>query len=153
MVRAPSACCVRKELSCECDADRFIAAWLGVCLLPQSAVRAPCWGHSCLMEKSSSWEGGVSGSCCLKKERERESEREKTPPSPQAGIGGGDGGHVVLAILPSVTVWMRAFCSYPIMPGMLLATGVISAICRSWCRSAKGLADGTLFLGVCVFGF
>lgn len=77
----------------------------------------------------------------------------KTPLSPQAGIGGGDRGHVVLAILPSVTVWMRAFCSYPIMPGMPLATWVISAICRSWCRSANGLADGTLFLGVCVFSF
>lgn len=36
---------------------------------------------------------------------------------------------------------------------MPLATWVISAICRSWCRSANGLADGTLFLGVCVFGF
>lgn len=57
-------------------------------------------------------------------------------------------GHVFLATLPSAPVWMRAPCSYPIMPGMLLATWVISAICRSWCRSANGLADGTLFLGV-----
>lgn len=39
------------------------------------------------------------------------------------------------------------------MPGMLLATWAISAICRFWCRSANGLADGTLFLGVGVFGF
>lgn len=47
----------------------------------------------------------------------------------------------------------ESFCSYPIMPGMLFATWAISAICRSWCRSANGLADGTLFLGVGVFGF
>ena len=99
------------------------------------------------------------GRCCFrlllfkKKKKKLRARGGKTPLSPQAGIGGGDRSHVVLAILPSVTVWMRAFCSYPIMPGMPLATWVISAICRSWCRSTNGLADGTLFLGVCVFGF
>lgn len=95
------------------------------------------------------------GRCCFRLLllKKNESERgKKTPLSPEAGIGEGDRGHVVPATLPSVTVRMRAFCSYPIMPGMPLATWVISAICRPWCRSAHALADGTLFLGVRVFG-
>lgn len=59
-------------------------------------------------------------------------------------------GHVMPAILPSFTVWRRADCSYPIMRGMSLPTWAISAICRYQCGSANSLADGTLFLGVCV---
>lgn len=96
--------------------------------------------------------GKVLFQALLKKKKMR-TRGGKTPLSPQAGIGGGDGSHVLLATLPSVPGRRRAFCSYPIMPGMPLATWVISAICRSWCCSAKGLADGTLFLGVCVSGF
>lgn len=60
-------------------------------------------------------------------------------------------GHVMPAILPYVTVWRSTDCSYPIMPGMPLATWAISAACRYQYSSANSLADGTLFLGVYVF--
>lgn len=60
-------------------------------------------------------------------------------------------GHVMPAILPYVTVWSSAYCSYPIMHGMPLATWAISAICRYQDSSANSLADGTLFLGAYVF--
>lgn len=82
----------------------------------------------------------------------KKKKKEKTKP-PLAYIGEGEPGHVTPTILPYVTVCRSADCSYPIMPGMLLATWAISAICRYQGCSANSLADGTLFLGVYVFGF
>lgn len=64
---------------CRGDSDLELERLQCVCCLPLSAVRAPCWGHSCLMEKQQ------LGRCCFRlllfKKRASERGESSTEPT------------------------------------------------------------------------